>query len=168
VNWYALHVRSRFERKVRDALNSLHLEPFLPLYKERSRWSDRVELIERVLFPGYVFGHLEPDQIRKAVHVLGVVRILGTTGEAESIPDFEIDQVKRVLDSGVYAMPLPHLVSGQRVRIAAGSLTGIEGIVLRIKGELRVVVSINLLGRSVAAELDTDNVVPIQPLRAAA
>lgn len=168
MNWYALHVRSQFERKVRDALSDIHIEPFLPLYQERSRWSDRIQLVERTLFPGYVFGHLEPDQIRKAVRVNGVVRILGTAGEAEPIPDFEIEQVKRVIDSGVYATPLAHLVSGQKVRITAGSLAGIEGIVLRIKGELRVVVSINLLGRSVAAELDTDNVVPVQPLRAAA
>ena len=160
--WYALHVRSQFEYKVRDALSREHAaEPFLPLYLARARWSDRTKTVERVLFPGYVFGRFESAARRKVIAIPGVVRILGFGTQLVPVADLEIDQVRRVVDSGLAVEPMPLLATGTRVRVAEGVLAGLEGIILRVKGSWRVVVSVPLLGRSVATELDTDQLMPL-------
>ncbi len=160
--WYALHVRSQCEYKVRDALSREHAaEPFLPLYLERARWSDRTKTVERVLFPGYVFGHFDIEARRKVVAIPGVVRILGFGTELVPVADSDIDQVRRVVDSGLAVEPMALVTAGSRVRVADGILTGLEGVVIRLKGSWRVVVSVPMLGRSVATELDTDQLEPL-------
>ncbi len=162
--WQALHVRSQHERKVRDALHDrLNLETYLPVYEERSRWTDRTKVIERCLFPGYVFAQVEVDENpalrRKVVQLAGVARILGR------IPHGEIEGIRKLLASGLPISPHPYLApgdrleAGRRVRIERGALAGYEGTVIRMKGLYRIVVSIDMLRRSVAAELDTDALV---------
>ena len=168
MNWYALHVRSQCERKVRDALDRQRIEQYLPLYTERTRLCDRNKTAERVLFPGYVFGRFEPETRRQVLDVPGLVSILGVGNRPEPLPEAEIEMVRRIVDSGAAVTPVPYLAAGQVVRIDRGALQGVEGVVVRMKNELRVVVSVNLLRRSVAAELDTDAVIPVQPLRKAA
>jgi transcription antitermination factor NusG len=156
MNWYALHVRSQWERQVLDGLRRQSLDGYLPLYTERSRWSDRTKMVERVLFPGYVFGRFELELRRKVVELPGIVRILGTGIQPEPIPDEEIERVRLVVDSGLAVTPVAYLAKGQKVRVASGALAGVEGIVVRVKDVLRVVVSVEILRRSVMAELDTD------------
>jgi transcription antitermination factor NusG len=167
-NWYALYVRSQYEHKVSDALSRLALEQFLPLYWERARWSDRTKTVERILFPGYVFGRFHPEARRDVLGITGMVRILGIGAHPMPVADREIEQVRAVVDSGLNVVTIPLLTAGQRVRVEDGALAGMEGIVIRLKGELRVVVSVPLLGRSVATELDTDRVIPIAALKQAA
>lgn len=166
-NWYALHVRSQCERRVRDGLVQRSIETYLPIYSERTRWSDRAKDAERVLFPGYLFGRFDLELRRKVVEITGVVRILGIGLDPAVIPEAEIEQVRRVVDSGVSVIPVHYLVAGQKVRVERGALEGVEGIVVRIRNSLRVVVSVELLGRSVAAELDADALLPVAVRRAA-
>lgn len=145
------------------------MEQYLPLYSERARWSDRTKTIERTLFPGYVFGRFDLELRRRVVEIPGVVRILGVGLDPLPINDAEIDQVRRAAESRLQVTPLPYLVAGQKVRVEWGSLAGVEGVILRLKGDLHVVVSIEMLGRSVAVVLDTDRVAAIEPvLRAVA
>lgn len=166
--WYALHVRSQYERKVRDGIARLSIESYLPIYHQRARWSDRAKTVERLLFPGYVFGAFPIGERRRILGVAGVVRILGYGTEASPVPQVEIDQVRQVIGSGQSLITMPLLATGTRVRVDSGALAGLEGIVLRVRSEMRVVVSVPLLGRSVAAELDTGNLIPVvRPARAA-
>jgi transcriptional antiterminator RfaH len=158
--WYALHVRSQYERKVRDALTQSDVESYLPLYLKRVVWSDRTKDAERPLFPGYVFGHFDLADRREILRIIGVVRILGDGTHSLAVPDNEIEAVKQLVDSKLELTPMA-VVVGQRIIIACGSLKGVEGVVTRLKkGKSRVVVSIPLLGRSVAAEIDTAEVLP--------
>lgn len=167
INWYAVHVRSQFERRVRDGLAAAGFEPYLPLYRERTRWSDRRQIAERVLFPGYVFSRFRQEERRRVIEVPGIVRILGAGQDLLPIADVEMDRVRRVVESGVCVAPLAYLVPGQRVRVQSGPLAGVEGVTIRLKGELHVVVAIEMLGRSVAAVLSTDSVVAMHPKQAA-
>jgi len=148
--WYALHVRSQYERKVREALARQGTEAYLPVYTERSRWSDRTKTIERPLFPGYLFARADWGNRAAILGLAGVVRIVGAVSEAE------LDQVRQVVDSGLPVAPCSYLTAGQKVKVIDGALAGVEGVVSRMKGRLRVIVSIELLRRSVAVELDTE------------
>jgi transcription antitermination factor NusG len=171
MSWYALHVRSQCERQVLDGLTRQSLSGYLPVYTERTRWSDRTKMVERALFPGYVFGRLDlsaPGVRRHVVALPGLVRILGIGAEPAPIPDEEIERVRMVVTSGLRVAPVPYLANGQKVRVERGSLAGVEGIVVRVKNELRVVVSVEILRRSVMAELDTDALAPVTSLKQAA
>jgi transcription antitermination factor NusG len=166
--WYALQVRSQFERKVRDALNQAQIEPYLPTYQTRARWSDRTKTVERILFPGYVFGRFELGRRRTAIALTGVVRILGVGAQPIAIEDAEIVNLQRVIEAGLDPLPAASLAAGQRVRVVEGPLAGVEGAIVRLKGVLRIVVAISLLNRAVSAEVDVDSVEPILATQRAA
>jgi len=160
--WYALYVRSQYERKVVNSLERFAIERYLPVYSERSRWSDRIKIVERPLFPGYVFSRLAPEQRRSTLDIPGVVRIVGAGSKAVPIDDCEIEAVRRIVQSGLLLTPIPLFTGGQKVRVVSGSLAGLEGSVIRgARNSLRLVVSVPLLGRSVAAEIDAVNLVPV-------
>lgn len=159
--WYALRVRSNFERKVCFHLQCRDVEVFLPTYKERRRWSDRVKVVERPLFPGYLFCRTQTKQGPVVVTVPGVVGVVGNTGAPEPIPDGEIEAVQKMVASGEGLLPWPYLQVGQRVAIEHGALTGLEGVLLQVKSSFRVVVSIPLLQRSISAVVDRECIRPI-------
>lgn len=161
--WYALHTRSQYERRVRDGITRAKIEAYLPLYEERTRWSDRTLTTERVLFPGYCFGRFRPEDRRHVLGVAGVVRILGFGAQLIPVPDIEIESVRRLIDSGLPVIPLGPITAGRRVRVEDGALKGLEGIVIRLRSAWRVVVEVPLLGRNVAAELDTYSLTPLFP-----
>ena len=168
-HWYALHCRSQYERKVRDQLQTAAVESYLPLYPERTRWSDRIKTVERTLFPGYCFAWFNTDERRRVLSIPGVVRILGIGFDMAAIPDDQVERIRQMVDSGLPIFPMGPLTAGTRVRVEDGPLAGVEGVVLRLHGAWRVVVSVPLLGRSVAAELDTDRLSVLDPpLRIAA
>jgi transcription elongation factor/antiterminator RfaH len=154
--WYAIRTKSNQERLASSILVSKGYAPYLPAYSERSRWSDRTVITERPLFPGYFFCRFEPKKHMPILTTPGVVSVLGFGSEPAPIPDTEIEAIRVALRSGLGTQPCSFLREGRRIRITRGSLEGLEGILLRQKGEWRLVVSVNMLQRSISVEIDRD------------
>jgi transcription antitermination factor NusG len=163
--WFALRVRSNHERVAAMHLRSRGIEEFAPLYKSESQWSDRKKQIDRFVFPGYVFCRLDPEHRLPVLTIPGVVNLVAFGKGPEPIPDHEIDCVRRMVASGLLITPWPFLKAGQRVLIEHGPLAGVEGILQEIKKTYRLVVSITLLQRSVAAEIDRAWIRPLPAAR---
>jgi transcription antitermination factor NusG len=154
--WYALRVRSNFERKAADSLHRRDLEQFLPSYRQRSYWSDRMKWVERPLFPGYVFCRFSMRDWLSVMQTPGVVQAVNFGGVPAPVDDGEIEALARLVSSSVPLFPRAFLNVGQRVEIKRGPLTGLEGILERFEKECRIVVSVSLLQRSVSAEIDAE------------
>lgn len=167
-HWYAVRVRSNAEKRVQCALRSRGVEEFLPLYHRVSRWSDRPKRIDLPLFPGYVFGKFDAAHRLPVLMVPGVVHILGSSAGPIAINEEELTAIRRSVESGLPIMPWPFLAVGDRVVVHNGALAGLEGILVRLRDNLRIVVSVNLLQRSVALELDRSWISPVTPHRTAA
>jgi transcription antitermination factor NusG len=153
-HWFAVRVRSNQERIAIAHLRERGYEQFAPSYKSERRWSDRTKQIDQWLFPGYVFCRFDPGDRLAVLTAPGVVDLVGFGRAPEPIPDQEIERVRRMVESGLLVTPYPFLNVGQAVLIERGPLTGLEGILVELKGRRRLVVSINLLQRSVSAEVD--------------
>ena len=160
--WFALQVRSSTESLVATCLTHKGYEVFLPTYRTRRAWSDRIKVVDRPLFPSYVFCRFQPA-IRAApvVTTPGVIRIVGCGSSPARIDDAEIDAVRHIATSRLSSGPWPFLSAGARVRIHSGPLAGIDGIVIDLKSEKRLVVSVSLLQRSISVAIDTAWVLPI-------
>ena len=152
--WYALYTRHQHERSVANLLAGKGFQTFLPLYSTVHRWKDRRKHLLLPLYPGYVFLRDRLDRKLTIMMTPGVHSMVGTTDGPEPIPDFEIDVVKRIIESSLTVEPHPFLRDGDRVRVMYGPLEGIEGILLRKKNSLRLVMSVEMLMKSVAVEID--------------
>ena len=161
VQWFALQVRSQHEKTVASTLREKGYEEFLPLCQIKRRWSDRVKRLEAPLFPGYVFCRFDVQKRLPILVTPGVRFIVGVGKIPFPIDNSEIAALQSIVKSGLPAEPWPFLKIGQRVRIEQGSLEGIEGILLTPKSSYRLVVSVTLLQRSVAVEVDRDWVIPV-------
>jgi transcription antitermination factor NusG len=159
--WYAIRVRSNFEPSTNAYLSANGWETFLPTYVERRQWSDRVKQVEAPLFPGYMFCHMDIQLRQMAVRAPGFVNIVRAGGHFLPVPDSEIAAVKTIVNSPVCRMPWPYLCVGERVVIHRGPLAGVEGILVEQKNEHRLIVSIELLQRSIAADVSLDCVRPV-------
>jgi len=137
------------------------MESFLPLYTEQRRWSDRFKEIELPLFPGYVFSQFDPKNRLPILTVPGVVHIVGTGKNPVPIDETEIQAIQAAVRSGYATRPSPFLQIGHKVRIEHGPLCGIEGILTGFRGHHRLVLSITLLQRSVAVEINGESVRPL-------
>ena len=160
LNWYALRVKTQHEKMVALALRQKGYEEFLPTYRLKRRWSDRLKELERPLFDGYVFCRFE---IHKRLPILvtpGVSHIVGAGKIAVPVTDTEIENMKSIVTSQLPVSPWPFLRVGQTVRVSSGSLAGLEGILIA-KKPFRLVVSVSLLQRSVAVEIDEEWVIPV-------
>jgi len=160
--WRALTVKSRHEKVAAQNLRGRGLEEYLPLYLSRRQWSDRVMTVEMPLFPGYVFCRVPQDQRMLALSAPGVASIVGFGGKDAVVEDHEIENVRRMLQSGIRVEPWPYVRAGQMVEIQAGPLSGMRGEVIREKGLWRLIVNVELLQRSVAAELGREMVKTIE------
>ena len=152
--WFALQVKTRYEKTVANLLGGQDYECFLPVYKYRRRWSDRMKEIEAPLFPGYLFCRFNVQKRRPIVVTPGVLQIVGLGGKAIPVDDGEIAAVQTVVNSGLLCQPWPFLRKGDWLTIDHGAFRGLEGILLEYKGQYRLVVSISLLHRAVAVEID--------------
>ena len=159
--WFALHVRSRCEKAVAASLHSKGYEEFLPLYRSRNRWSDRLKDVDLPLFPGYVFCRFEPRMRLRVLTTPGIVAVVGMGKAPQPVEPAELAAVQALSRSGLAAIPWPFLKTGEHVRIEHGALEGVEGILTAVKKEFRVVLSVTLLQRSVAVEIDRDLIRPI-------
>jgi transcription termination/antitermination protein NusG len=163
VYWFAVQTRSRHEKKVATLLAEKQIAAYLPLLKEVHRWSDRRKMVEQPLFPGYVFVRIpKADEPRIAVlRTSGVVRFVGIQGEGIPISDREIENVQTLISTETPYGFHPFLRAGQKVRIRGGYLDGVEGILVAKNSDQSVVVSVELIQRSLAirvAGFDLENI----------
>jgi transcription antitermination factor NusG len=165
--WFALQIRMRHEMSVADHLQGKSYEWFLPLYKTRRRWSDRVKEVSSPLFPGYLFCRFNPHDRLPILKTPGVTQIVGYNHIPVPVDEHEIEAIRKLVASGVPNFPCAFLQVGSNVRIETGALRGLEGILTELKGKRRLVLSITLLQRSVAVEIDSDAVSVIRPLHSA-
>jgi transcription antitermination factor NusG len=161
VNWFAIQVRPRSEKLIAQVLKHKGYEEFLPLYRVRRQWSDRVKDVELPLFPGYVFARMSSQTSGPIVTTSGVIRILGNGNAPVPVEDSEIEMLQLVARAGLAVEPWSSVQVGQKVRILAGPLRGTEGLVAKLKNRLRLVVTVTLLQRSVAVEIDHDWITPV-------
>lgn len=162
-NWYVVRVRSNFEQRAATALQAKGLTIFLPLYRVKRRWSDRVKEMDVPLFPGYVFCRFNPHEKLPILQTPGIVSIIGTSNGPTPVEDSEIAAVQTMMKSGLAVGPWPFLREGQPVIVKYGALEGLEGLILSSKGKHRLIVSISLLQRSVSVEIDRECVAPLAP-----
>jgi len=159
--WYALKVRTKNEPTVEMILQGKNYETLLPTYTEVRRYSDRVKKVNAALYPGYIFCRFDPNDRLPILTTPSVEYIVGTGKLPKAVGDNEMESIQRLVDSGADARPWPFLQEGQKVRIEEGSLSGVEGYLVSIKGENRLVLSVELLQRSVAVHIDRTAVRPL-------
>ena len=158
-NWYAAYTSARHEKSVARQLEERSINCFLPLYRSWHRWADRRKQVELALFPSYVFVHIDPRERLRVLQLPGVVRLVSFNGSPAPLPETDIEGLRNGLEQGIYAQPHPYLQTGRRVRVVRGPLAGAHGILVRKKDKLRFVISIDVLMRSVAVELDAEDIV---------
>lgn len=159
--WYAVYANVRHEKRVKEYLDGRMVECYLPSYRSVRRWQDRRKEVEFPLFPGYLFVRIA---YRSRLHVLatpGVVQIVSFDGKPAPIRSEEIEALRRALLRNAHCEPHPYLKVGRRVRVRSGPLTGVEGILTRRKEGFRLILSIDLIMRSVATEVDEADVEPV-------
>ena len=158
--WFAIRTRSQSEKLTTVVLRNKGYEPFLPLYRVERRWSDRIRKMDVPLFYGYVFCCFNIDRRLPILTMPSVVEIVGIGRTPVPIDDTEIAAIQTLVESGLSLQPRPFLEVGKRVGVVAGPLRGLQGILLHSSNSDRLVVSITLLRRSVAAEIDRRWIVP--------
>ena len=156
--WFAIYTRHQHEKMVAQILSAKGLQVFLPLYNSTRRWKDRTKELSLPLFPGYLFLQGLEERRLQVVTTPGIVSILSVNGEPAVIPEAEIDAVRKAIEWGNRVEPHPFLRTGDRVRVVAGPLQGVEGILIRKKNLYRLVLSVELLERSAAVEVDVASV----------
>jgi len=152
--WYALYTYARHEKYVAKQLEERGIDYFLPLYRTWHRWKDRRKQVELALFPSYVFVHICMAARLRVLSIAGVVHLVTFNGQPSALPEREIEALRNVLVQEIYAEPHPYLTVGRKVRLCQGPLLGTEGVLVRWKDKLRVVISIEVLMRAVAVEVD--------------
>ncbi len=150
--WYAIQTRSRHEKKVAAEIQDKGICTFLPLQTRLHNWSDRRKLVQLPLFPGYVFLReiCTPETRLSVLRTPGVAGFVGSQGRGTPIPDKQIEDVRAILDQGIPFEVYPFLKLGQRVRIRGGALDGVEGVLMAKNSDRSLVVSIDLIRRSLA------------------
>jgi transcription antitermination factor NusG len=158
--WFALRVKSRFEKAVALAAHNKGFEEFLPLYQVRHQWSDRYKSVDLPLFPGYVFCRLEAQHRFPLLTIPGVMHVVGIGRIPSPIDDVEILAIQNVTRSQLQVEPWPFLEFGQRVRLKAGPLNGIEGFLIQLQKQPRVVLNLPILRQAIAVEIERNWVEP--------
>lgn len=161
LRWYAAYTCPRHEKFVTRQAQERKLDCFLPVYHALRRWKDRRKEIELALFPGYVFVHIPLKDRLRVLQIPGVVHLVSFNGVPAALPDADIEGLRNGLEKQVCVVPHPYLKVGRRVRVHSGPLSGMEGILSRKKDRVRVVVSIELIMRSVAVEVDAADIEPL-------
>ena len=161
LSWYALQIRSKLGSLASATLCGKGYEAYLPLYRSGRRWSDRVKQLDLPLFPGYLFCRFDVLDRLPILTTPGVISVVGAGKTPIPVDDEEIEAVRAILRSGLAARPWPFLQVGSKVYIERGPLTGLEGIIANTDKVYRLIVSVNLLQRSVAVEIDREWARPI-------
>ena len=152
--WYAVYTRHQHEKTIARLLEGKGFETFLPLYAAVHRWKNGVKQLSLPLFPCYVFLRGPVNRWLPILTTPGIHTIVGFGGQPAMIPRSEIEAIRRVVESPLKAEPHPFIKCGDRVRIKAGPLQGLEGVLLRKKNLCKLLLSVEMLERSVAVEVD--------------
>jgi transcription antitermination factor NusG len=155
--WYVAYTFPRHEKAVAEQLKMKAVESYLPTFEKLSRWKDRMARVQLPLFPGYIFARIPLRERMKVLGTPGVLRLVGFSGHPIPLPEGEIESLRTYL-AFRKAEPFPYLTTGKRVEVQAGPLAGLEGLVVRRKGKMRIVVSIDSIQRSIALELEAADV----------
>ena len=158
--WYAAYTSARHEKAVARQLDARQIDTFLPLYETIHFWKGRRAEVQLPLFPGYVFLRISPDERVRVLQVPGVAHLVGVRARPVPLADSEVEALRQ-LCSHARAIPHPFLSVGRRARVRGGPLAGLEGLVMRRKGNLHFVLSIELIQRSVAVEMDAADLEPV-------
>jgi len=156
--WYAIYTYSRHEKKVAAQLVEKNAVCFLPVRRVANRWKDRMKMVELPLFPGYVFVNLALTERLKVLTTEGVVYMVGFNNQPYPIPDEQIHSIITFMEEKLQFDPYPYLTNGRRVEIKHGPLKGLCGILVRKKSKYKFVVSVDLIQKSVALEIDASDV----------
>ena len=165
--WFALQIRSRWEGTTAGLLRGKGLETLLPTYTTKRKWSDRFKVVEAPLFPGYVFCRFDVHNRLPVLITPGVISVVGRGKTPIAVDDKEILSIQAAIGSGIQLEPWPYVEIGERVRVKDDVLDGMEGILTNFKGSDRVVISVTLLRRSVALEIDRSRISPLGSPRTA-
>jgi transcription antitermination factor NusG len=157
--WYAAYTSANHEKRVAEQMGVRRVENFLPLYASVRRWKNRRVTLERPLFPGYVFVRLALQDKLRVQTIPGVAWLVGFGQTPTALPDEEIGALRISLASGLRAVPHPYLAAGRRAQVQSGPLAGLIGVLVRRKSGGRFVISVDLIQRSVAVEMDEANLV---------
>ncbi len=152
--WYAAYTYANHEKKTAAEISRRGVESFLPVYHAVRRWSDRRVEIEMPLFPGYVFVRLALRDRLRVLQVPGVAKLVGFGGSPAALPDEQVEALRAGLDGQLRAEPHPYLTVGRRVRVRSGPFEGLKGIVVRRNNRCRLVISLELIQRSMAVEVE--------------
>ncbi len=151
--WHVLHVISNHEKRVAQHLTVRSLEHYLPLYTERSRWTDRFVTLERPLFAGYVFVRFSPQSRLSIVTTPGVLRLLGDD-DRETVSCIEIDRIRDGLKTGCLLRPHRHVSVGERVRVRSGVFEGAEGVVTEFRQQCKVILALSAVKQCFSLEVE--------------
>jgi transcription antitermination factor NusG len=159
--WYAAYTASRHEKTVAEHLRQREVECFLPLYESVRRWNNGRHRVHLPLFPGYVFVRMSMRDKLRVLQVPGLVQLVTFQGAPTPLPDADIETLRSALAAGVIAQPHQFLSVGTSVEICRGSLQGLRGILLRHQGQFRVVLSVEMIMRSIVVEVEASDVVAV-------
>jgi transcription antitermination factor NusG len=158
--WYAVYTSANHEKRVAEQMAQRSVEHFLPQYASVRRWKDRRVQLDLPLFPGYVFVRFALRDRLRVLKIPSVVCLVSFGGQPAALPDEIVTQLREGLAGKLRVEPHPYLTVGRRVRVLRGSLAGTEGILVRKKGSFRVVLSLELIQRSIAVEVDIADIAP--------
>ena len=159
-NWYALYTCPRHEKRVAEQIRQRRVSCFLPLYRSVRRWKDRRKELELALFPSYVFVHIAPQHRLQVLQLPGAVRFVSCNGQPVPLPDGEVESLMNGLATGARVEPHPYLRIGRGVRVRSGPFATTKGILVRRRDRFRVVLSLDLIMRSVSVEVDESDIEP--------
>ena len=159
--WYALYTCPRQERVIARQLEEREINHFLPTYRSVRRWKDRRKELDLVLFPGYVFVRMDWNDRLRVLQLPGVVRFVSFRGQPAVLPERDIEALQNCSAHHMQAESHPYLRVGRRVQVVAGPMAGTEGVLVRKKDKLRVVISIEAIMRAVAVEIDQADIEPV-------
>ena len=155
--WQVLHVIANHEKSVAQHLSVRSLEHYLPLYTERSRWTDRSVVLERPLFTGYVFVRFSPRARLFVVSTPGVIRLLGDH-ESDTVSAEEIERIRNGLATDCHLRPHPHVSVGTSVRVRSGVFEGVEGIVTEFRHQCRVIITLSAMKQCFSVEVELGDI----------
>jgi transcription elongation factor/antiterminator RfaH len=156
--WFAIWTRSRHEKAVEEHLARKDVEVFLPTITRWSRWKDRKKRIDWPLFPGYCFARFDPNNLLPIVSAPGVATVISFDGKPAPIPEQEIENIRRLVTSGLQYDPCPLIKEGSRVEVVGGPLKGVVGILEKKGAHARLVLAVDLIGRAVSVTVDAADV----------
>lgn len=159
--WYAACTRPNHEKRVALQLEERRIEAFLPTYQSIRRWKDRKKLLELPLFPSYIFVQLDAQNRLDLLRLPGVLGLVTFRGLPAAVETKEIENLRHGLSNRTAVHPHPYLKQGRRVRVRCGAMAGVEGVFVRSRDRARVVLSISLLQRSIAVDIDEADVEPV-------